>query len=305
MIEKSALDDIEHPEETEDSASPLRVALGFFILPMLLVLGAVGVFLLFGLIAHEDKSVEEYLAEVTGGGINEPWQGAFGLANKLAQDTDLQGDPSVARLIANTLDHPNAEDPQVRTFLLLAIGRVGHPDSLPLLVDYLDDPNADVRLKALWSIGNIENDESRAAEPSSTAPVAALLGDEDAAVRGYSAYVLGTLDDPRAIAPLEVALNDSTGQVRFNAAVALARLGSSAGIGELRRMIDREYLAATGELNPQQQQDAIVAAIQAFALLRAPDVQDELTELRDNDPDARVRAAARVALDSIYRSSHR
>jgi len=86
MTEKSALDDIERPEEADDSASPLRVALGFFILPMLLVIGAVGVFLLFGLIAHEDKTVDEYLAEVTGGGINEPWQGAFGLANKLVLD---------------------------------------------------------------------------------------------------------------------------------------------------------------------------------------------------------------------------
>ena len=47
MNETSALDDVEHPE---DSAEPsgLQVALGFFILPMLLVFGAIGVFLLFG-----------------------------------------------------------------------------------------------------------------------------------------------------------------------------------------------------------------------------------------------------------------
>ena len=72
MNKKSALDDIERPEEGDDSAGPLRVALGFFILPMLLVVGAVGVFLLFGLIAHEEKTADEYLAEVTGGG--QSWQ---------------------------------------------------------------------------------------------------------------------------------------------------------------------------------------------------------------------------------------
>jgi HEAT repeat protein len=299
MTEKSALDDIERPEESDDSASPIRVALGFFILPMLLVVGAVGVFLLFGLIAHEDKSVDEYLAEVTGGGINEPWQGAFGLANKLAQDESLQGDPEVARLIANALEHPNAEDPQVRTFLLLALGRVGDPDSIPLLVGYLDDPDADVRLKTLWSIGNI----GAPAAASTTPDVVDRLTDEDSGVRGYSAYVLGTLDDERAVAPLEVALNDSVGQVRFNAAVALARLGSDAGMEELRRMIDREYLAGRGELNPQQQQDAMVAAIQAFALLHAESMQDELTDILNDDPDARVRDAARAALASMNRPS--
>lgn len=302
MTEKSARDDIQRPDEAEDSASPLRVALGFFILPMLLVVGAVGVFLLFGLIAHEDKSVEQYLAEVTGGGINEPWQGAFGLANKLANDESLRGDPALARLIANTLDHPNASDPQVRTFLLLALGRVGHADSIPLLVDYLGDPDAEVRLKTLWSIGNIGTPAASIA----TEEVAHRLGDdEDAGVRAYSAYVLGTLDDRGAAEPLEVALNDPAITVRFNAAVALARLDSDAGMEELRRMTDREYLASTGEFNPQQQQDTMVAAIQSFILLGRADVQGELTELRDNDPDARVRETARSALASLYRSSHR
>ncbi len=296
MTENSALDDIELPEEGDDPASPLRVALGFFILPMLLVVGAVGVFLLFGLIAHEDKSVDEYLAEVTGGGINEPWQGAFGLANKLVRDESLQGDPAVARRIADTLQHPNAADPQVRTFLLLALGRVAHEDSVATLVAYLDDPNGDVRLKALWSIGNI----GTPAATSSTLLVAERLKDEDESVRGYSAYVLGTLEDARAVEPLQIALNDPTGQVRWNSAVALARLGSDAGMEELKRMIDRDCLAASGELDAQQQQDALVAAIQSFTMLRALDVQDELSDLRDNDPDPRVRATARAALISIY-----
>jgi len=300
MTENSALDDIEHPEEGDDSASPWKIALGFFILPMLLVVGAVGVFLLFGLIAHEDKSVDEYLAEVTGGGINEPWQGAFGLANKLVQDESLQGDPAVARRIADALQHPNAADPQVRKFLLLALGRVGHPDSISVLVEYLDDADPAVRLNTLWSVGNI----GALAASASTLVVTERLTDEDAGVRGYAAYVLGTLDDDRALEPLEVALNDPIGQVRGNSAVALARLGSPAGLGELRRMIDRDYLAADGELNPQQQQDAMVAAIQAFIMLRAQEVQAELTDLRDNDPDARVRETARAALVSLYRPSH-
>lgn len=298
MNETSALDDIEHPEDAADS-SPLRVALGFFILPLLLVVGAVGVFLLFGLIAHEDKSVDEYLAEVAGGGINEPWQGAFGLANKLVQDESLQGDPAVARRIADTLEHSNADDPQVRKFLLLALGRVGHESSVPVLVEHLDDPDADVRLKTLWSIGNI----GVPAASGSATVVAERLKDEDAGVRGYSAYVLGTLDNPAAIGPLEIAVNDAVGQVRWNAAVALARLGNDTGLAELHRMIDRDHLVATGELNAQQQQDAMIAGIQALAMLRAPEAQNRLAELRDNDPDGRVRDAARAALEAMNRPS--
>ncbi len=296
MTETSALDETERPE---DSAEPsgLQVALGFFILPMLLVFGGIGVFLLFGLIAHEDKTVDEYLAEVTGGGINEPWQGAFGLANKLARDESLHDDPVVARRIADALGRPSAEeDPRVRTFLLLALGSVGHESSIPIVVEYLDDPDADVRLNAVVSISNIGVPAATAA----AAQVAARLSDDDEAVRGYSAYVLGTLDNPEAIKPLEVALNDQAGQVRWNAAVALARLGNNAGLAELLRMIDRDYLVATGELDPQQQQDAMLAAIQAFAMIGVDSALGELSDLRDNDPDPRVRDAARSALNSRY-----
>ena len=298
MTETSALDETERPE---DSAEPsgLQVALGFFILPMLLVFGGIGVFLLFGLIAHEDKTVDEYLAEVTGGGINEPWQGAFGLANKLARDESLHQDPDVARRIADALGRPSAQDPQVRTFLLLALGSVGHESSIPVVVEYLDDPNADVRLNAVASISNIGVPAATAA----AAQVAELLGDDDEAVRGYSAYVLGTLENAEAIKPLEVALNDQVGQVRWNAAVALARLGNNAGLAELRRMIDREYLAATGELDLQQQQDAMLAAIQAFAMIGVDSALGKLSDVRDNDPDLRVREAARAALNSMHRPS--
>ena len=48
----------------------------------------------------------------------------------------------------------------------------------------------------------------------------------------------------------------------------------------------------------------MVAAIQAFIMLRAREVQAELTDLRDNDPDARVRETARAALVSLYQPSH-
>ncbi len=298
MNETSALDDIERQEDSGEP-SRLRVALGFFILPMLLVFGAIGVFLLFGLIAHEDKSVDEYLAEVTGGGINEPWQGAFGLANKLAQDESLYRDPGIARRIAAALGHPSAQAPRVRTFLLLALGSVGHESSVPIVVEYLDDPNADVRLNAIAAISNIGVPEAIATAPQ----VAERLKDDDETVRGYSAYVLGTLENREVIKPLEVALNDPVGQVRWNAAVALARLGTDTGRAELHRMIDRDYLMTIDELNLQQQQDAMIAAIQAFAMIGVDSAMGELTDVRDNDPDLRVREAARAALNSMHRPS--
>jgi len=168
-----------------------------------------------------------------------------------------------------------------------------------VLVEFLGDPDADVRIKTLWSLGNIGAPAAAASAPS----IAARLKDEDPAVRGYAAYVLGTLGNSEAVGPLEIAVNDSVGQVRWNASVALARLGSSSGLAEIYRMIDRDHLATTGELNAQQQQDAMIAGIRALAMLHASDAQSRLADLRDNDPDGLVRDAARAALVSMNRPS--
>ena len=294
MIETTAPE----PEGSEEIAesSRLQVAMGFFILPLLLVVGAIAVFLLFGVIAHEDKPAGEYLAEVTGGGINEPWQAAFHLAQMLAVDDSLRGDENTANTIARALEHENAEDPQVRQFLALALGSVGHPSSVAVLVPLLDDEEPDVRLKALMALGSIGAPTASTAAPG----VADLLDDKDVGIRTYAAYLLGMLEDEAAVGSLRVALNDAAFQVRGNAAVALARLGDDAGLGELRKMIDRTYLGNNPDLSPQQQQDAMIAAIQALGLLDARETEEELQEVHDNDPDLRVRETARLVLAEMH-----
>jgi len=287
--------DPEGSEKTAES-SRLQVALGLFILPLLLVVGGVAVFLLFGVIAHEAKPAGEYIAEVTGGGINEPWQAAFHLAQKLAVDDSLRGDSDTANAIARALEHRNAEDAQVRQFLVLALGSVAHPSSVPVLVPLLDDENGDVRLNALMALGSIGSPAASESVPA----VSALLDDEDVGVRTYAAYLLGTLEEASAVESLTVALNDPAFPVRGNAAVALARLGDDGGLGELRKMIDRTYLGDHSDLSPQQQQDAMIAAIQALGFLNARETEAELQDVHENDPDLRVRETARLVLAEMH-----
>ena len=185
--------------------------------------------------------------------------------------------------------------PTFRKFLVLALGRVGHPSSVPVLTEHLDDPDGHVRLNALFSLGNIGVPAAAEAAPA----VAELLVDDDVGVRAYAAYILGSLENPEVRDRLAVALNDPATEVRWNSAVALARLGDSAGLEELMKMVDRQYVDGVEALNPQQKQAAMVAAIQALGFLRASNAQSKLGELRDNDPDVRVQEAARAALASI------
>lgn len=284
----------EEQESADDGPSPFQIALGFFILPLLLVIAGVGVFLLFGVLAHDSAPPEEYLSQINGRGINEPWQAAFHLSQQLQFDDSLQGDPEFAARVVRTMER--AEDPRVNRFLAIALGRIGHQDAVPALVAQLQAEDAEVRLNSLWALGKIGHDEA-------AAPVAERLQDRDEAVRTMAGYVLGVLGDPSTREPLEVALNDPVTAVRFNAAVALGLMGDPAALPVLARMIDRDHLAALPEFGPDDRSTTIVAALRALEVLGAGGLEERLRELRDDDPDLQVREAARQVLAAANRSA--
>ena len=48
-----------------------------------------------------------------------------------------------------------ADDPRVRRYLTLVLGRLGDPQAVPLLEGALADKDADTRLYAIWALGAV------------------------------------------------------------------------------------------------------------------------------------------------------
>jgi len=288
--------DPESPETEEAEPSPFRVALGFFILPLLLVVGGISVFLMFGVLAHEDVDPADYLPEINGRGINEPWQAAFHLSQQLQFDTDLQGDEAFARKVVDSMAQADDGDPRVRRFLAVALGRIGHAVAVPTLVAHLDDEDAEVRVNSLWALGSI-------GDASAAVAVASQLQADDHEVRTMAAYILGVLGDPATAEQLRNVLNDPLPAIRWNAAVALGLMDDPAGTELLGRMIDREYLAGVPGVVATDHAPTMLAALAALERLGASGLDDRLTTVQDSDPDPRVRDAARKALAAARSSA--
>lgn len=116
------------------------------------------------------------------------------------------------------------EDPQIeaRQAAAIALGETLHSQAVPYLMFALRDPfwwyereqAAEVLLKAIGKMG------AQAVEPLLEA-----LIDEEKTVRRYAAWLLGQIQDPRAIQPLGMALYDTHFEVGRVAAEALARFG--------------------------------------------------------------------------------
>jgi hypothetical protein len=277
----------QEPEEAEPT--PFKVAMGFFILPLLLVIGGISVFLMFGVIAHEDVDPLDYLPEINGRGINEPYQAAFHLSQQLQFNTELHGDEDFALQVIDSMEQAVDGDPRVRRFLALALGRIGHPAAVPVLVTRLGDADVEVQVNALWALGTI-------GDPAAAPDVAELLGSDDSDVRTMAAYILGSMRAPATAAALTEALTDPVPAVRWNAAVALGLMQDSAGAALLGQMIDRAHLASTPGVIESDHATTILAALAALEQLGPSGLDDRLVALQESDPDPRVREAARKAL---------
>lgn len=135
-------------------------------------------------------------------------------------------------------------------------------------------------------------------DPAAFETVAESSNSDDPGDRKMAAYVLGKLGDRRAIPRLQVLLGDPAADVRWNAAIALASLHDASGIAILRGMIDRPATARQTRLSADQSEVAMVSALQALAILKDPASVPAIERVSREDPNLRVREAARKALEA-------
>jgi len=108
--------------------------------------------------------------------------------------------------------------------------------------------------------------------------------------------VLGALKDPSAAQALQIALNDVNDDVRWSAAMALARMNDSAGASVLMKLMDHQFVDSVADMTPRQKSELMVNAVKCLGLLKYAPAQQKLRELSRNDPDLAVRNASLEAL---------
>jgi HEAT repeat protein len=282
--------------EAED-ATPRRGAtvFRFFVLPLAVVGTALIIFLVFNLITFERRTPADYLAEVRGGTANRRWQAAFELSREVARikpGPEREALAGESLRLFDSLTGKRAEDVRVRRYLALVLGKLQDRTAVPSLMTAAKDPDSETRLYAVWALGMI-------GDPSAVDAVLESSLSDDAGARKMAAYVLGRLGDRRAIPRLRVLLEDSVADVRWNAAISLASLGDGSGLPVLRSVVDRDALARQAVLTADQSEVAIVGAAKAIALLKDRESLALLEKVSREDPNLRVRAAARAAVDAI------
>jgi HEAT repeat protein len=288
-------------EEASARQSTPFLVLQFFVFPMSIVAVCVAVFVIFGLIASDRKAPRDYLAEVrTGGGLFnvKRWQAAFALANALGSEKDLaRKDPQFAEDLVKLFEESKEDDPRVRRYLALSMGRLADPRVVPALRKVLQEDeagrDAETLIYSIWALGAL-------GDPAAEPDLLRLAESEDAGIRKTAVHSLGAFPSGEARAALVKAAGDPVADVRWNAAVALGHRRDPAGTPALLQMLDRASLASVPGITPEQQEAALLEAATAAGVSGDAALRPALESLRDKDPSLKVREAARKALEGVH-----
>jgi len=272
-----------------------RVVVQFFVGPLLIVLLCAGIYFLFGVVVFEKKTPSDFLTEIRSGSSSERWQAAFELSRWFASAPEEARDPKFASEVVRLFEGSSHEDPRVRRYLALALGRLGSSAAVGPLVTALDDPDGETQLYAAWSLGAIKD---RAA----VAPLSQRLAAQDPGMVKMASYALGAIGDP-SVAPLLVPLLDhATAEVRWNAALALAQLGDSSGRGVLLGMTEPSELARVEGMTESQKSEAMSNALIALHRIGDPAGAERIRALATSAPYSDVRRVA-ASLAAAQKSS--
>jgi HEAT repeat protein len=191
-------------------------------------------------------------------------------------------------------------DPPVRRYLALAIGRMDPPlpaEAVADLTQALEDPDSETRISVIWALGS-------SGDPAVVSKLQPLYAstESDAGIRKMVVYALGALPGDAQIVTLRSALQDEAPDVRWNAAVALARHANRDGLPVLRQMLDRSYVEKTvkRETRADDDQDPIadvmISGLRAAASLKDEDLRNTIARLSESDRSMKVRQSALEAL---------
>ena len=270
-----------------------KIVIPLFLLPLLIVAGSVGVFYLFGRLAQDRKTPEETLEEMMRVTGHRRWQLALELSRSVILQSPETLDPTFENRLIEVYRSSKPDEAQLRTYLTVALANIGHTASATLFVEALSrSTDSQEQIYSLWALGKLK-------DPAGATAIRPYLTSEDPGLRKAAAFSLGFTGGRQDLPSLEHLLEDPIQDVQWNAALALANLGSDRGSSQIRSMLDLPALTqATPTLRTDERHEIVISALNAALKLKLKGLDRELADL-SNAPDARVRTLAQRTQEEL------
>ncbi len=281
-------------ENNVNSSKVYTLYYAFFLIPLMITIFGVMFFFMFKVLTYETSSPEDYLTNVQIGSATKRWQAAFELSKLLSNPAMVPTNEGFKNKMTSIYEHSIHDNPMVRTYMALAMGRTGQLEYGPILMEGMHDEDMESRLAAIKALGllgyapAVNGIKKFTAENSSNAEKLAAT------------IALGNIGDKSIIPILQKLLDDEEPNIRWDAAIALAKMEDPSGVQVIVNLLDRSYFEHFTEVDEEEEVQAILIAIQVASQFPSNLFVTNLLKLAAFDKNMKIRDLAIKTLDKTY-----
>ena len=266
----------------------------FFLIPFMIAIFGAIFFIFFRFLTFETDDASELLNQVKIGSASKRWQSAFELSKVFNKPEKIPTDMAFKNQMISAYNHSIHDDPLVRSYLALAMGVTKDDFYSEVLLNGLHDKNRESRLAAIQAIGMIGT-------KTATLQLKELVSNTNYPDERLAATIsLGMIGDPNSIPLLRTLLDDEEPNIRWDSAIALAKMGDDSGAFIIENLLDRDYLNDFPKVDEIEKNQAIMIAIKVTSQLKDDRFITNLVGLAKSDINLKIRDAAIKTLKSTY-----
>ena len=127
--------------------------------------------------------------------------------------------------------------------------------------------------------------------------ISKLIFNSSSLVRNRVAVALGEMPKTSGTFALKDLLNDTEPNVRWNAAISLAKHGDSSGKNEILNLLDRDYLDKFESIDRYEKEQVLMIAVKISPLLNDKDIDKAVLLISQKDDNLKLRDEAMKALE--------
>ncbi|MAJ19008.1 MAG: hypothetical protein CMA06_04120 [Euryarchaeota archaeon] len=280
--------------QKEESSRIYTLFYSFFLIPFMIAIFGAIFFLLFRFITYETNDASELLNQVKIGSATKRWQSAYELSKVLNNPETIPEDVSFKNQMISAYNHSINDDALVRAYLAIAMGATGDKFYAEELVNGLNDESRESRLAAIQAVGMVRSELA-------VMQLIDVINNSDYQDERLAATMsLGFIGDSKAIPKLNELLEDDEPNIRWDSAIALAKMGEKSSIPVIENLMDRDYLMTFPQLDYKEINKVIMTAIETSSLVVDNRFEPRLMELAKTDENLTVRDAAIKTLKRSY-----
>ena len=273
----------------------------FFLIPFMLAIFGALFFFMFQFLTYEKNNPVDLLDNIQSGSATKRWQSAFELSNML-DESKIDNKILFENKLISLYEKSKYDDPRVRTYLALAMGKTKNASYGPYLIKGLkEDENLTNRIAAIKSLGMLKYKESCELLNN------IILKSEHDSEKLASIISLGVIGNSKYKNVLIEMLNYEEPNIRWDAAIALAKMKDKSGMHIIINLLDRKYyekyppLKNGKGIDSEEINNSIYIAIAVSQNIIDFRFKNNLINLSKNDENIKIREFALKTLNDYYK----